>query len=1046
MIEIKTIGKHSDKTSSSKVYGGGGGFANNVTNTVAKDVEGVNIWGQYHDHTGDVDGDMLVNGNITTSGNVTIDGDAQCGELIATTVGADTVTANRAEAITSKADNLLVNNNATIQHDLYADDGHFTGDIYCVDLDCDTISSNDITTEYLTVTKNAHFFSLTIDEIKSVGGQIILSAANATIDKVEQVNGQYVLYWKKDDGDTKGISNQFKVNDQVICQTFNVTDIDGVVDNKYYWALVTAIGDGEFTIDGDTAECNYIALSSSIFDGQSVPEAGDKICQLGYRGNDDSARQSAIILSAYKSPDPNVNAPSIVQYKGINSFSLDGCIVNQMSPDANIFTGDFKVENNGTITDVVDLIQGQHPQVITNSQQAWIMADSSGKTYYLTDYQNLPTTIQAYLGSEVIPYSEWITGSTIKFKNKTTNLVGMVLSQNYAGIGINGLTKNTNDVVISWRYFDNIVPVYNPETGDETMTQNQGTTENNQTLEITIKFTHNGTTYTVQKNVPFNVIKASAVTQGADAEFDKLMVDKLDLTVTLDNKLTCNVNAKVYHIKGDSIEQQTDLTDYTANLLLSNNQTVSLTKSTYFYKTTNISNSYSSMSNPPTSATLRLYKNNTLVDEVTTAIKFNAGSIFTMTDNAITSAVQQAQTYTDGQITTVNASISSIQQTANSISSRVTNIENDYVTSSELTQTANNIQLNVYDDLLNKTGIDISAGQITLNGNTVVNGNLSLTDQNTGFSLIGDGGITQIMPQSIGTYSDFTAKSSTTIHKENAIWGYERGGDDYNIEYGFDHNFSIGVVKSGQTISFAAVSRAYYINDTLINPNKYSELQKQITVYENGVAKSSGTLTNPFTYTSQGGNISITTTDYVNIDKNLIEQSSPRPYQELIVPTQTIHITVTVPNEAFMLIGYDGLAVNFGTSATAYIGTESTTIKYGQNGIKVSSDGLKKWNGTSWVGINNKKVITMTQNYTLTNDDDLIVYNSATQRTLTLPSTLEVGKMVYIKKLGSTNLKLQSNSSNIYVQNSTTGTNTTTVSTFVFLIWDGSRWLLGYVG
>jgi hypothetical protein len=551
------------------------------------------------------------------------------------------------------------------------------------------------------------------------------------------------------------------------------------------------------------------------------------------------------------------------------------------------------------------------------------------------------------------------------------------------------------------------------------------------------------------------LIKASAVTQGADAEFDKLMVDKLDLTVTLDNKLTCNVNAKVFHIKGASIEQQTDLTDYTANLLLSNNTTVNLTKSTYFYKTSNISNSYSSMTNPPTSATLRLYKNGTLVDEVPTTVKFNAGAIFTITENAITSAVQQAQTYTDGQITTVNASISQIQQTANSISTRVTNIENDYVTSSELTQTANNIQLNVYDELLNKTGIDISQGQITLNGNTVVNGNLSLTDANTGFSLIGDGGITQIMPQSIGTYAQFTAKSSTILHKINENETPEGGLSQETNLYMFDfyHTITVGTIKDGNTITFADVSRQYYVHGTeLTNVSDYNfdASNSGITIYENGVSMATGTLRNQtLNYTSQGGNITIQIHDKVYINASCFvhfNAGSSQQDEEIKTAKEKLHITVTVPNDAFMLIGYDGLAVNFGTSATAYIGAESTTIKYGQNGIKVSSDGLKKWNGTSWVGINNKKVITMTQNYTLTNDDDLIVYNSATQRTLTLPSTLEVGKMVYIKKLGSTNLKLQSSSSNIYVQNSTTGTNTTTVSTFVFLVWDGSRWLLGYVG
>ena len=98
-------------------------------------------------------------------------------------------------------------------------------------------------------------------------------------------------------------------------------------------------------------------------------------------------------------------------------------------------------------------------------------------------------------------------------------------------------------------------------------------------LEITLVFTHSGTTYTVTKKVPFSVIKASAVTQGADAEFDKIMVDKMDLTVTIDNKLTCKLDAKVFHIKGSQISQVTDLTDYSANLTLSNNDTVSLSKS-----------------------------------------------------------------------------------------------------------------------------------------------------------------------------------------------------------------------------------------------------------------------------------------------------------------------------------------------------------------------------------------------------------------------------------------------------------------------------------
>lgn len=1038
MIEVKSFGKKKATPTVSTTSNGGGGFANITVKT--DEVKGVNIWGQYHDHTGDVDGDLTANGDIVSTGKIT----ASEGQI----------NGNLGISGNTTIDGDISATNGDFSGNISADDGDFGGDIHCTDIDCDAIYSNDISTEYLTVTKQAHFFNLTIDEIKSVGGQIILSAANATIDHVEQQGGQYILCWKKDDGE-KGISNQFKRLDQVICQTFDKTDLEGVVENKYYWGLVTTVGEGSYTENGEEIECNYIALSPAAneFDGSSVPAKGDKICQLGYRGTDDNPRQSAIILSAYKSPDPNVDAPSIVQYAGINSFSLDGCIVNQMSPTENVFTGNFRVVSNGTTSDVVDLIQGQHPQVIADSEQAWIMADSSGKTYYSTDYQNLPTTIQAYLGSTLIPYSEWVTGSQIKFKNKTLRLTGTAPAiSTFSGIGISSITRNTNDVTLSWSYYGDISSTYNTETGQYDTTNN-GTTENNQALEITIKFTHNGTTYTVQKNVPFNVIKASAVTQGADAEFDRLMIDKLDLTVTLDNKLTCKVNAKVYHVKGGSIEQLTDLTDYTANILLSNSTTVTLTKTTYFYRTTNISNAYSSMTNPPTSATLRLYKNGTLVDEVATQIKFDAGSIFTITDNAITSAVQQAQTYTDGQITTVNADISQIQQTASSISTRVTNIENDYVTQSELVQTANNIQLNVYDDLLNKTGIDITNSQITLNGNTVVNGNLSLIDPQTGFSLIGDGGITQIMPQSIGTYAQFTAKSSTTIQKyARGVECIETTHDATNYTFECETEYPIGTIKSGTTISTVLYSyRSFKKNASDQSAMTGNVTNSIITFLEDGITMQSSEIATgfdtdtPVTYTSSGGNVSIRIKDTVNLRSYYFEEEQQSAPSQLIKVFAYMTIAVTIPNDAFMLIGYDGLAMNFGTSATAYIGAESTTIKYGQYGIKISNSGLQKWNGSNWVDIFKKTVKNITTNYTLTNDDDLIIYNSATQRTLTLPNTLDVGKTVYIKRIGSTQLKVQSSTTNIYTPTATTGANNATLNNYTCLTWDGSRWLIGFL-
>ena len=1024
MIQIDSYArKKKTGTSSSSNVLTGGGFAS--TKVEVGDVQGVNIWGQYHDHTGDIDGDLVSSGNITASGNIS-----------GTNINGTNVTATGTltGATGSITGNLAVTGNvtatnATLSGDLTADDGTFGGDVSCVELNSSYVTTEDIVTETLTVTKQAHFFNLTIDEIKSVGGQIILSAGNATIDHVLDVGSSYMVAWKKTD-DENGVSNQFKAGDQVICQTFNKTDATGQnVTNKYYWALVNSIGTGTYTIDGENVECHYIELSKSYYDGTSEPEVGDKICQLGYRGNDDPARQSAIILSAYQSPDPNVTAPSIVQYAGINSFSLEGCIVNQMSPSQNLFTGEFKVVNNGTTTDVIDLIQGQNPQVIVDSEQAWIMADSSGKTYYQTDYQNLPLTVSAYLGSTVIPYSEWITGSKIKFKGSTYNLTGSSPSPSppQHGIGINSVTRNTNDVTLSWHYGANTYIDSNTQ-----QTVNGGTTESNQAMEITIVFTHSGTTYTITKKVPFNVIKASAVTQGADAELDKLMVDKLDLTVTLDNKLTCDIDAKVFHIQGSQISQVTNLTDYTASLILSNGNTVSLSKSTYFYKTGNISTSYSSMTNPPTSATLKLYKSGTLMDEVPAAIKFDSGSIFTITDNAITSAVSQANSYTDTNISTVT-------QTANSISSRVTAIENDYVTSSELTQTANSIQLSVYDELKNRTGIDITNGKITLNGNTDINGTLTLNDSSTGFSLQGDGGLTQISPQSIGTYSNFKNRSSTTLTKN--VRDNQPGDSDGigNYMFRFSCQFPVGIVASGKTITITPSTRTYYTSTGTIVTGY--ESGKSYVVRENGVEKASGSYTGAFTYTSTGGNISVTLAVQTTISGADLPDDPA-----YAIPTCTIsyNTTFTIPNDAYMLIGYDGVAINFGTSATAYMGAESTTFNYGNYGLQVSSSGVKRLVGGNWMDLGRLKVSTFSTNYTLGANDDFLIFQGSSNTTLTLGNATQ-GRIIYVKDRGNARLTL---SGTIYAQDSRTSSNSYTVGDdrMIYLIGDGNAWYLGYCG
>lgn len=160
------------------------------------------------------------------------------------------------------------------------------------------------------------FNKLTIAEQKSVGGQILVTLADIECLRVEELTDVYRCYFDNQDGT---IPNKFAVNDQARCQTFTGKK------QKYYWRLVVAVGP------------DYIDLSKTDCDGVSVPEQRDSIIQLGNRT--DHSRQNAILFSAF-----GVDAPSLKQYSGINSYSLIGKEKTVISPSRNNFTGEFSVK------------------------------------------------------------------------------------------------------------------------------------------------------------------------------------------------------------------------------------------------------------------------------------------------------------------------------------------------------------------------------------------------------------------------------------------------------------------------------------------------------------------------------------------------------------------------------------------------------------------------------------------------------------------------------------------------------------------------------
>lgn len=192
------------------------------------------------------------------------------------------------------------------------------------------------------VRKDATFVKLLIQQIKHVGGQIILTPASMSCVKVEDKGDFYRCYFDNTDGE-RTIEQEFVVGDLARAQTFNVKEgVNQNVTNTYYWRAVVGTGD------------NYIDLSKTDCDaGSTEPKAGDDIVQLGNKS--DATRQAAIILSAYGN-----DAPYFKLYRGINSYSLDGKeFVSFSRSEVKIIADAIKFSSGESVKDYIDNAVGE---------------------------------------------------------------------------------------------------------------------------------------------------------------------------------------------------------------------------------------------------------------------------------------------------------------------------------------------------------------------------------------------------------------------------------------------------------------------------------------------------------------------------------------------------------------------------------------------------------------------------------------------------------------------------------------------------------------
>ena len=192
------------------------------------------------------------------------------------------------------------------------------------------------------VRKVATFIRLLIQQIKHVGGQIILTPASMSCVKIEDKGDFYRCYFENTDGE-RTIEQEFVVGDLARAQTFNVKEgVNENVTNTYYWRAVVGTGD------------NYIDLSKTDCDaGSTEPKAGDDIVQLGNKT--DATRQAAIILSAYGN-----DAPYFKLYRGINSYSLDGKeFVSFSRSEVMIIADTIRFSSGESVKDYIDNAVGE---------------------------------------------------------------------------------------------------------------------------------------------------------------------------------------------------------------------------------------------------------------------------------------------------------------------------------------------------------------------------------------------------------------------------------------------------------------------------------------------------------------------------------------------------------------------------------------------------------------------------------------------------------------------------------------------------------------
>lgn len=178
-----------------------------------------------------------------------------------------------------------------------------------------------LTVDKLTVRQTMAVMELLIEKVRSVGGQICVSAANGRIKTVEESGEHYLITFEQE--------NMFVQHDLVRCQTFTGKNM------RSYWVEVD-----------DVTETG-IVVAKEEFEGVE-PKEGDECVLMGNTANTD--RQNIVLISATEDGQPRVDVMDGVSGKTFDN-ALRARLGNLDGIKDDKFPADRQPRGNGLYAD-----------------------------------------------------------------------------------------------------------------------------------------------------------------------------------------------------------------------------------------------------------------------------------------------------------------------------------------------------------------------------------------------------------------------------------------------------------------------------------------------------------------------------------------------------------------------------------------------------------------------------------------------------------------------------------------------------------------------